>query len=72
MSLERCPRCHVLTNAENTVLLSDGKRETLYRCRSHTCGTLFAHALSPTHQLAAGVQTYRDRRAPSEQILTDC
>ncbi|QHB55206.1 hypothetical protein GRB31_09005 [Ralstonia solanacearum] len=70
MKHEHCPQCAALVPAEGTVIRSDGKREALYRCATHRCATLFSRALSD--QTANGVQTYRDRRAPSEQILTDC
>ncbi|MHA6915924.1 hypothetical protein ACQUJO_22750 [Ralstonia pseudosolanacearum] len=70
MKLEHCPQCAALSSAEGTVMRSDGMREALYRCAAHGCATLFSRALS--NQTANGVQMYRDRRAPSEPILTDC
>ncbi|WP_157766278.1 hypothetical protein [Ralstonia solanacearum] len=72
MKPEHCPQCAALAPAEGTVIRSDGKREALYRCTAHCCGTLFSHALPLAQQDADGVQPYRNRRAPSEQILTDC
>ncbi|MDO3622990.1 hypothetical protein Q3O98_18065 [Ralstonia pseudosolanacearum] len=73
MKPEHCPQCNALTPTAGTVIRSDGKREALYRCTAHRCATLFSHALPLSQQGADGVQTYRDRRVPSEKrILTDC
>ena len=72
MTNHHCPSCHSLTAPDGTVLRSDGKSETLYRCNRVSCKTVFSHALPTAAAPAKRVQSYNQARKPQDVIRTDC
>ncbi|CAJ0731342.1 MAG: hypothetical protein QM625_22245 [Ralstonia sp.] len=72
MTSHHCPSCRSLTAPHGTILRSDGQREALYRCNSHSCGTVFSHALPVGATPEDSIQTYRLARNTQDVIRTDC
>ncbi|MHA6844253.1 hypothetical protein [Ralstonia syzygii] len=72
MTNKHCPTCRGLTAADGTVIRSDGKQETLYRCNAHGCCTVFSHTLSLSNTPDKRIQTYREAPSSQDVIRTDC
>lgn len=72
MTIKHCPKCDSLTGAEGTLIRSDGKQESLYRCNAHSCGTVFSHQLPMTTAADKRIQTYREAPSSQDVIRTDC